>query len=121
VNVNDYLARSYPLPPCWALVADVYTHELDQPVHEYRTITDSVRAIAATFRLELHKAAHGFRQALAPQDMDVVLLGRSVELGVHHAGVYWQGSVLHALPTGNYFQDLASLRDQYQLVEFWRR
>ena len=82
------------------------------------------RAIAAAFRLALHKSAHGFEPVTAPAapaDFDVVLLGKAPSLGLHHCGVYWQGGVLHALETGAVYQDLASLRDTYPLMEFWRK
>ena len=114
-----YQARQYPTPPCWALVADVYARERAQAVDTYKTVNASIRAIATAFRLQLHKGAHGFAQVDEPQDLCVVLLGRTLRLGPHHAGVYWQGSVLHALDAGVMFQDLASVRDVYGLVEFW--
>ncbi len=124
MDLSRYMAAQYPAPPCWALVADVYARELGQGVNDYRTINPSARAIAAAFRLALHKGAHGFEPVTAPAsptDFDVVLLGKAQSLGLHHCGVYWQGGVLHALETGAVYQDLASLRDAYPLIEFWRK
>lgn len=121
MDVSRYMTTQYPAPPCWALVADVYARELGQGIDDYRTINPSARAIAAAFRLALHKSAHGFEPVTAPADFDVVLLGKVASLGLHHAGVYWQGGVLHALETGAVYQDLASLRDTYPLMEFWRK
>ena len=124
MDLSRYMAAQYPAPPCWALVADVYARELGQGVNDYRTINPSARAIAAAFRLALHKSAHGFEPVTAPAapaDFDVVLLGKAPSLGLHHCGVYWQGGVLHALETGAVYQDLASLRDTYPLMEFWRK
>lgn len=130
MNVASYQAKVYPNPPCWALVADVYTSELTAEVEGYKTITESIRqlsaslqlqAIAEAFRLALHKNADGFQQVQEPVDYAVVLMGVSPRIGIHHCGVYWQGSVLHAKPEGTYYQDLASLRDEYQLMEFWAK
>lgn len=124
MDLTRYMTTQYPAPPCWALVADVYARELGQGVDDYRTINPSARAIAAAFRLALHKSAHGFEPVTAPAapaDFDVVLLGKAASLGLHHCGVYWQGGVLHALETGAVYQDLASLRDTYPLMEFWRK
>lgn len=124
MDLTRYMTATYPAPPCWALVADVYARELGQGVNDYRTINPSARAIAAAFRLALHKSAHGFEPVTAPAapaDFDVVLLGRVPSLGLHHAGVYWQGGVLHALETGVVYQDMASLRDTYPLIEYWRK
>lgn len=121
MNIATYLARVYPDPPCWALVADVYTAELGLRVDEYRTINNSARAAAKAFRFALHASQHGFAQIAEPQQWCVVLMGKSASLGLHHAGVYVDGKVLHALPEGNLHQDLASLRDGYQLMEFWAR
>ena len=116
-----YLRRVYPSPPCWALVADVYTSARGQSVLAYRTVTSSIRAIAAEFRLQLHKSPHGFAQVAEPQDLCIVLMGRSRALGVHHCGIWWQGEVLHALDSGVLLQDVASLGDQYEIMEFWAR
>jgi hypothetical protein len=121
VNVTDYLAKSYPTPPCWALVADVYTSELGQAVDGYQTINSSVRAIAAAFRLALHKSPHGFGQIAQPVDYAVVLMGRTPTLGLHHCGVYYEGRVLHALADGTLYQDMASLAAEYPLMEFWSK
>jgi hypothetical protein len=122
MNVATYQARQYPNPPCWALVADVYAHELGQAVDECKTVTSSVREIASAFRLHLHKAAHGFAQVAEPVDFAVVLMGKKSErLGFHHAGVFYGGKVLHATPDGTLYQDLPSLRDAYPLMEFWSR
>lgn len=114
-----YLGRAYPSPPCWALVADVYATARGQSVLAYRTVTSSIRAIAAEFRLQLHKSAHGFAQIAEPQDLCIVLLGKSRAVGVHHCGIWWQGHVLHALDSGVLLQDVASLTDTYELIEYW--
>lgn len=116
-----YQERTYPSPPCWALVADVYESERGQGVAAYRTITSNVRAIAEKFRIALHKDAHGFEQIDEPVDLCVVLLGKRTKMGPHHCGIYYDGKVLHALDSGTLLQDLVTIRDEYQLVEFWAR
>lgn len=121
MDVTLYQAKVYPSPPCWNLVADVYVTELGQQVDEYQTISSSVRSIASAFRLVLHKAAHGFAQIDAPVDFAVVLMGKAETLGMHHAGIYYQGKVLHAMDTGSLYQDIESLRDDYPLMEFWAK
>ena len=121
MNVNDYLARQYPYPPCWALVADVYTGELSKTVNDFKTVNTSIRAIASAFRLALHKAAHGFAQIAAPSDYCVVLLGKTADMGLHHCGVYYQGAVLHAIESGVYYQPMSVMGDEYALIEFWSK
>lgn len=121
MDVNDYLVRQYPAPPCWALVADVLHTECNQAVNDYKTVNSSIRAIAAAFRIALHKSAHGFAQVVEPVDFAVVLMAKTAALGLHHCGVYYQGKVLHAHADGNFYQDLASLRDVYQVMEFWAK
>jgi hypothetical protein len=120
MNVSTYQAKAYPSPPCWQLVADVYTTELGQEVEGYKTISGSVRAIASALRLALHKNADGFQQIEEPADYAVVLMGGQ-RRGLHHCGIYYQGKVLHALPQGTLYQDLASLRDEYELIEYWAK
>jgi hypothetical protein len=121
MNINDYLAQQYPAPPCWALVADVYNKELSTGVTDYKTITPSIRDIAAAFRLALHKSPHGFSQIAAPVDLCVVLLGKTERMGIHHCGVFYQGSILHALESGTLYQDAASVGDEYELIEYWAK
>lgn len=121
MDVNLYLGRQYDSPPCWQLVTDVYRTELDLPVTAYKTVTSSIREIAAAFRVALHKHPEGFQQIAEPADLCVVLMGRRPKLGITHCGIYWQGGVLHALESGVYMQDLASIRDEYPRIEFWSR
>jgi hypothetical protein len=121
VNVASYQAKVYPDPPCWALVADVYTSELGQEVEGYKTISGSVRQLASAFRVALHKNPDGFTRLEEPVDYAVVLMGRVPALGVHHCGIYYEGKVLHATPEGTLYQDLASLQDAYPVMEFWAK
>ena len=121
MNVNDYLGRQYQAPPCWALIADVYTNELGATVTDYKTVNASIRAIASAFRLALHKSPHGFAQIAEPVDYCVVLLGKTTRTGMHHCGIYYQGRVLHMLESGGQYQEMTVIRDAYELVEFWAK
>jgi hypothetical protein len=121
MNVNDYLGRQYPAPPCWALVADVYATERGDTVTDYKTVNASIRAIAGAFRLALHKSAHGFAQVAEPVDYCVVLLGKTARTGLHHCGIYYDGRILHMLESGGQYQELSVITDEYQLVEYWAK
>lgn len=121
MDTNAYLAKQYGEPPCWELVADVYATELAETVTDYKTINSSIRAIADAFRIALHKTPNGFAQIVDPKDYCIVLMGKSLGLGLHHCGVYYQGSVLHALTSGNRYEDIAVIRDTYPLIEFWAK
>lgn len=121
MNINEYLIKQYPAPPCWALVADFYHHELGLPVTEFKTVDKSVRGIASAFRLHLSKGEHGFSRLQAPQDYAVVLLGKSEEIGLHHCGIFYEGRLLHALESGVYFDDMSGVQDAYSLIEYWAR
>lgn len=121
MNVAAYQAKVYPSPPCWALVVDVLTTERGVTAAAYKTVNESVRSIASAFRLQLHKSAHGFEQVAAPVDFAVVLMGKTPRLGVHHCGIFYDGKVLHATPDGTFYQPLAQLQAEYQVMEFWSR
>ena len=121
MDVNAYLAKQYDSPPCWQLVADVYTSELAQPVTDYKTINASIRAIASAFRIALHKSPEGFAQIPAPADYCVVLMGKTAAMGLHHCGVFYQGRVLHALDAGNRYEEMSVIGDTYAVIEFWAR
>jgi hypothetical protein len=121
MDVNSYLAKQYGHPPCWALVTDVLRNECGVQATQYRTINRSIRAIADMFRVALHKGRDGFTPIGQPVDFCLVLLGKTARLGLHHCGVFYQGSVLHALDGITLYQDLASLQDEFKLIEFWGR
>lgn len=121
MNVNDYLAKQYSLPPCWALVAEVYVNELGCKVENYKSANPSFKAIASAFRIALHNNEHGFSQIDSPRDYCVVLMAKLMGQQPHHAGVYYKGKVLHALAAGNLYQDLSSLSDAFQRIEYWAK
>lgn len=119
MDVNAYLSRQYSAQPCWDLVADLYATER-APVHvDYTAQTRSMRDMADAFRLALHNSPHGFVCVVDPVDLCIVLLGKRATVGIHHCGVYYQGSVLHALPGITLYEPLSVIRDQWALIEFW--
>lgn len=119
MDVNSYLAKQYPFPPCWSMVADVLMTEKGRTVNDYKAINSGIRAIAGALRLILHKSAHGFAQIAEPVDYCVVLMGRSEKMGLHHCGIYYQGRVLHAIDSCNQYQEMSVISDEYELIEFW--
>lgn len=119
--IDKYIDRIYSEPPCWELVCDVYVNELGINLTSYTSESSSPRLVAAAFRLALHKQEHGLIKVLTPEDYSVVLMGRTSKLGLHHCGIYYKGKVLHALPNGNVYQDLYSLKDTYKLLEYWSK
>ena len=121
MDVSFYQSQTYPNPPCWNLAADYYRRELGQGVQDFRTVTDSIRDIANAFTFALSKSNNGFMQIGSPENGCLVLMGKSHKLGIHHCGIYLDGSVLHALPEGVLYQDMSSLRDIYPLIEFWSK
>lgn len=121
LNIADFQERRYDDPPCWLLVSDIYTSHLGLPVREYKTVSNTPRAIARAFRVAIHKGEHGFSRDAAPSDYALVMLGKTREIGFHHIGLFYEGKVLHATPSGTLYQDMASLGDEYQLMEFWKR
>jgi len=121
VNVNDYLAKTYGPQPCWELVADVCANELGAVAVGYKTINRSVREMASAFRIALHKDPHGYAQVAAPVDMCIVLLGKTGRIGIHHCGIYLAGKVLHAMPGATLYEEIATVQDRFELVEFWAK
>jgi hypothetical protein len=120
MNVNSYLGKVYSYPPCWEMVADIYVKELGLRLLNYNPDNFSTRAVAEAFRLALYKGEHNFKKVEAPMDFDVVLLGASSKLGLHHCGVFYQGRILHSIDSGNLFEEISTIKDKYPLIEFWR-
>lgn len=119
LDVESFLARVYPNPPCWNLVTDVYTSVLGQQPNQVQTVSEAMRRAARTFRLELFKSREGMGQLEAPRDFAIVLMWRTSLKLLLHCGIYYQGCVLHALETGVLYQDLTTLREAFPLMEFW--
>jgi hypothetical protein len=121
LDIAAYQARVYEEPRCWRLVTDVYADLIGASPAEVETVSESMRRAARAFRLELFKRQPGMRQLQEPQDLAVVLMWPSSKERRAHCGIYWAGSVLHATEAGVLYQDLASLRSAYPLMEFWAR
>lgn len=117
---NDYLRKVYKYPPCWQLVADVYVNELSCNVANYKPESSNTRSIADAFRLALHNSEISFEKTENPSDYDVVLMGATYKLGVHHCGIYYKGKVLHAIDSGNLYETLSTIKDRYKIVEYWK-
>ena len=120
MDVTPYLSRTYNQPPCWELVADVYQSEFGANVGRYAVVTGTIREAAQKFALHIAADPHGFIRLEAPAEGCVVLLG-SVRAGLHHAGVYTDGKLLHALRESVFLEPLESVADRHKLIEFWGR
>ena len=122
MNIAYYLEKQYdPVQPCWELVSDVLESEVGKVEVGYRTLNRSVREMAKTFRLAIHKSPHGYEQVENPEDFTIVLMGRTKLLGVHHCGIWYAGKVLHAMPNLTAHEDLSVVMSRYDLVEFWAK
>jgi hypothetical protein len=121
MDINFYLAQQLGPQPCWEMVALVYERELNAVAVDYRTVTRSIRQMAESFRIALHKSSHGFSQISAPVDLCIVLLGKTEKIGIHHCGIYWQGSVLHAMPGITLYEPMSVIEDRFDLIEFWAK
>ena len=120
MDASRYLDRTYGQPPCWELVADVYANEYASDVGRYAVVTGTIREAAQKFALHVATDPHGFIRLEEPQEGCVVLLG-SPRAGLHHAGVYTDGKLLHALRESVFLEPLESVADRYKLIEFWGR
>lgn len=121
MNVSEYQAKTYGPQPCWELVADVMATERGEIQVGYKTVNRSVREMASAFRLAIHKTAHGFAQVAEPVDLCIVLLGKTERVGIHHCGIFYAGKVLHALSEATMYEELSTIRDRFELVEFWAK
>lgn len=120
MDASRYLDRTYGQPPCWELVADVYANEYASDVGRYAVVTGTIREAAQKFALHIATDPHGFIRLEEPAEGCVVLLG-SPRAGLHHAGVYTDGKLLHALRESVFLEPLESVTDRYKLIEFWGR
>ncbi|MHB8947560.1 MAG: hypothetical protein ACYC4S_00665 [Rhodoferax sp.] len=121
IDINTYLAKQYGPQPCWELVSDVYATELQAVPVDYKTVNRSIRQMASEFRLAIHKSPHGFAQVTEPTDLCIVLLAKNAHIGIHHCGIYHNGSVLHAMPGATLFEPLSVINDMFETVQFWAK
>jgi len=116
--IDAYLAKIYPKPPCWHLVADIYRKELGISVIDFTPETDNPLAVANAFRIALHEGRHGFAKVERADNFAVVLLGRSKPT---HCGVWYDDGVIHAMGNITIWQPVAQIKDRFQLMEYWVR
>ena len=121
MNVSAYQSKVYGAQPCWELVSDILINETGTIPLVFRTINRSIREMASEFRIALSKGTHGFVQIATPVDYAIVLLGKTERVGVHHCGIYYGGKVLHALSSGTVYEDMSSIQDAFEIVEFWAK
>jgi hypothetical protein len=120
LDVGFYQGLTFDEPRCWSLVARVYADTFSRNPAEVRSVNETMREAARTFRLRLFKDPNGVEQITEPRDYAIVLMWRTIERRRPHCGIYYSGSVLHASEGGTVlFQDMASLRDNYPVMEFW--
>lgn len=120
MNVENYLPINYGAIGCWNLVVDVYHKELMENLIDYANPAASLSERAQSFRLAIHNGEHNFLQIDSPEDFCVVGMSNKLSSTLTHAGVYYKGGVLHALPEMNYYQDIHSLGDRYKQITYWK-
>lgn len=120
MDASKYLGRTYGQPPCWELVADVYATEFSSDVGRYAVGTGSIREAAQKFALQIAADPKGFMRLTSAAEGCIVMMG-SPRAGIHHAGVYSSGSVLHALRESVFLEPMSSVEDRFKLIEFWGR
>lgn len=121
MNISKYLTRQYSAQPCWDLVADFYATEFDGVVVDYTIENRSVRKMADDFRIALHNGNHGFTQTDTPVNGCIVLLGKNPKIGIHHCGIYMDGSVLHATAEAVFYEPLSVISDKFALSQYWHK
>lgn len=121
LDVAEYQSRVYEPPRCWKLVSDVYADVCGAQPSEVETVSESMRRWSRAFRIELYKRQPGMHQISEPRDLAVVLMWPSSSGKRPHCGIYWQGCILHATEQATLYQDMASLRSIYPVMEFWAR
>lgn len=121
MDINLYLSRAYGPQPCFELVADIYANEFNAIAVDYKTVKRSIREMSSAFRIALNKGGHGFSQIEAPIDYCIVLLGKTEKIGIHHCGVFYQGKVIHAMPGITLYEEMTTIRDKFELIEYWSK
>lgn len=119
MDVEKYLSRVYKNPPCFELVADLYSEEFGKGCVKYSASSGGIRSAATAFRIALHTGEHGFKQEASPKNGCLVLMSSRKHLPVHHCGVYYNNNILHALEGGNAFESVFNMQDTYPVMEWW--
>jgi hypothetical protein len=124
MNVQYYLGRIYNNPPCWNLVSEIYKNEVkfEFPVILYpRDERCDIEKYAQAFRIEMAKNKHGFEKIIEPTNYCIVLMSKLKNNTIHHCGVFYNGKIIHATEKAVINQDIFSLRDLYNYMEFWSK
>jgi len=120
VNVSKYQATSYKNPPCWRLVAHVLA-DRGTGLPDFTPEQWKHEQIADAFRIAIHNAPGWASCVPVPEDYDMVLMARNPRMDYHHIGIWWKGKVLHALPSGVWYQSPGVVRAEFRKgFEYWR-
>lgn len=120
MNVRKYQSTSYRNPPCWRLVAHVlFDRGIALP--DFSPDCADHEKIATAFRIAIHGAPGWAERVDMPQDYDMVLMARCERMDYHHIGIWWKGRILHALPSGVWYQPPSTLQDEFKKpFQNWR-
>ena len=120
MNVIEYMQKAYSDPPCWDLVADVYTNEV---VPKARSHWESLRTedrikwfSRATVSKEVPFIA--LLDAQPSQNYDVYYYTNPDK--TPHVGVYYDGKILHATSRGVFYEYPYRISDEFELKGRWR-
>lgn len=109
-QIQKLIGKSYNRDTynCWHLVMELVPTA--PSVEEIGTLKNSLN--------RMNQPYSTYIPTDTPRDGDIVLLGRS-DKEYYHAGVYYQGKVVHALDPSVVFQPLDKLRRQFRAIGFY--
>ena len=93
---------------CWHLVMELVPTA--PSIDEVGTMKNSLNLMNQEYK--------AYKPTNTPCDGDIVLLGRRAD-SYYHAGVYYQGRVVHALDPAVVFQPLSKLATSFSAIGFY--
>ena len=113
-KANDLIGKEYETygANCWDLVMELVP---DAP--SVQESADNLAKSVRTFKKEVE--LHNAEEVKILYNKDIVLMGRDNEV-FFHAGVYYEGGVIHASLNGVVYEPIDSIKRQYNSVKGFR-
>ena len=112
-KVNDLIGKPYDIANynCWHLVMELVDHAPD--IDKVATMSVGLRMMNDTANWA------GFKKVFTPQDGDIVVMGNHKN-AYHHAGVYFNGGIIHSDKPSVSFKNLDDMKKVYKEMRFYR-
>lgn len=118
MNIDYYLSKEYDRYPCWDMVCEFYTREMNVTLKEFPSKQD-YRSIAKAFKQAIMEYQMSFEKIEAPVNNCIAMLKYPHADYATHVGIYLNGSILHC--TGETrLETVSTIQYTFPHIEYYK-